>query len=308
MIKDINRFVPYSKEILSLFSNLEGMKLMRLHLFSTLTLIILLFFISTGCQKETLPKLPIVTTGTVSDITTTTSTCGGTVTSNGGTPVAKRGVCWSTNNLPKYPNSKTKDGSGDGNFTSSLTGLKPGTTYYVRAYAINTGGTAYGSVVSFTTKGSAEWTNYTTVNGLIHNYVNAICIDSQGNKWFATNGGASKFDGTSWTSYGTPAYPLSSNFILSMGIDPQGNKWFGTNSGITLFDGTNWTIIKSTATGLQNDNIAAIYIDSQGNKWFGTNGGGVSKYDGISWTTYTASNNGLASSYISSIANRPGRL
>ena len=93
---------------------------------------------------------PTVTTSSVTSITSTTARCGGDVTSDGGTSVTKRGVCWNTNPNPTIANHITDDGSGTGPFTSDLTGLISSTTYYVRAYATNIQGTAYGNQVSFT--------------------------------------------------------------------------------------------------------------------------------------------------------------
>ena len=95
--------------------------------------------------------LPTVTTTAASNIGTATASSGGNVTASGGATVTARGVCWSTSHNPTISNSKTTNGSGTGSFTSSLTGLTSGTTYYVRAYATNSVGTAYGSEVSFTT-------------------------------------------------------------------------------------------------------------------------------------------------------------
>ena len=97
------------------------------------------------------PTAPVVTTSAVSDVTTSTATCGGNVTDDGGQPVTARGVCWSTSVNPPVADSHTPDGTGTGSFTSSITGLAAGTTYYVRAYATNSVGTAYGAQVTFTT-------------------------------------------------------------------------------------------------------------------------------------------------------------
>ncbi len=94
---------------------------------------------------------PLVTTTAASAITFTTAVSGGNVTSDGGAPVTARGVCWSTSPNPTIANSLTSNGTGLGSFTSNLSGLSPGTTYYVRAYATNQSGTGYGNEISFTT-------------------------------------------------------------------------------------------------------------------------------------------------------------
>ncbi|MFA5228974.1 MAG: FISUMP domain-containing protein [Candidatus Paceibacterota bacterium] len=96
-------------------------------------------------------ELLTVLTGQVLTITTTTATCGGNVTGDGGDAVTARGVCWSTSENPTTANSKTTNGSCLGAFTGNITGLSPNTTYYVRAYATNSEGTAYGEQKSFTT-------------------------------------------------------------------------------------------------------------------------------------------------------------
>lgn len=98
-------------------------------------------------------NLPTLTTAPITTITPTTATGGGDVINNGGSDVIVRGVLWSTTPKPTTGNHDgiTMNGTGTGRFTSSLTGLVPNTTYYVRAYAINTNGTDYGPQVSFHT-------------------------------------------------------------------------------------------------------------------------------------------------------------
>ena len=95
--------------------------------------------------------LATLTTTAISAITLTTAVSGGNVTADGGGAVTARGVCWATTTAPTITNSLTTDGTGTGSFTSNLTLLLPSTTYYVRAYATNSVGTAYGSELSFTT-------------------------------------------------------------------------------------------------------------------------------------------------------------
>ncbi|MEI7420472.1 MAG: fibrobacter succinogenes major paralogous domain-containing protein [Prolixibacteraceae bacterium] len=100
---------------------------------------------------KTLSVAPTLTTNAITLITAATATSGGNITADGGATVTARGVCWSTTQSPTTASSKTTDGTGSGNFTSSIAGLNPGTIYYVRAYATNSTGTGYGNEVSFTT-------------------------------------------------------------------------------------------------------------------------------------------------------------
>ena len=95
---------------------------------------------------------PVVETGAVENITLTFATCGGNVVSDCGADVTERGVCWSTSPNPTINDNITTNGNGTGTFTSDLVNLTANTTYYVRAYATNVMGTAYGEQRSFTTE------------------------------------------------------------------------------------------------------------------------------------------------------------
>lgn len=129
--------------------------------------------------------IPIgITTNTLSLVTQTTASGGGNINSDGGATVTSRGVCWSnTTSNPTIANTKTIDGSGIGAFSSSLTGLTPSTTYYVKAYATNSIGTAYGSVKSFTTQSA------TIPQGIITTTASSITQTT------ATSGGSITSDG-----------------------------------------------------------------------------------------------------------------
>jgi len=102
-------------------------------------------------QPNTSELPPTVTTAAVTNITSTTAACGGNVTNEGSAAVTARGVCWNTSPGATIANSFTADGAGTGAFTSAISGLIETTTYYVRAYATNQFGTAYGNEVSFST-------------------------------------------------------------------------------------------------------------------------------------------------------------
>jgi len=101
-----------------------------------------------------LGNLATLSTLPLGSITDTSAVSGGNITNGGGSPVTQRGVCWSTAPNPTTANSTTNEGSGVGNYASNLTGLVAGSTYYVRAYAINNAGTAYGNQVQFTAAGA----------------------------------------------------------------------------------------------------------------------------------------------------------
>ncbi|RMG66535.1 MAG: hypothetical protein D6722_14855 [Bacteroidetes bacterium] len=94
---------------------------------------------------------PSVSTQAVSGVSFLAATGNGNITSLGSLNPTAYGVCWSTASTPTLADSYTDEGAANstGAFTSAITGLTPNTTYYVRAYASNPGGTAYGSQVSF---------------------------------------------------------------------------------------------------------------------------------------------------------------
>ena len=103
--------------------------------------------------------LPMVTTEDVTNVRTHSAICGGNVTFDGNSTISARGICWSTSPNPTINNNKTNKGSVTGAFSSTLDGLKDGTTYYVRAYATNEKGTAYGEEKNFTTLASTGKVN-----------------------------------------------------------------------------------------------------------------------------------------------------
>lgn len=111
---------------------------------------------------------PTVTTATPFDIAINSAACGGNVTSDGGATVFERGICYSTSQNPTTSNYSVQSGSGTGSYTCYMTGLNQNTTYYVRAYAINSEGLAYGDQVSFTTNNEPinGWLYYDDGNGI----------------------------------------------------------------------------------------------------------------------------------------------
>jgi uncharacterized protein (TIGR02145 family) len=153
--------------------------------------------------------VPALTTTAVTSITLTTAVSGGNITADGGGAVTARGICWSTTTSPTITDSKTTDGTGTGSFTSNLTGLLPATTYYVRSYATNSAGTAYGNEVSFTSATIVVPTLTTTT-------VTSITLTTavSGGDITSNGGGAVTARGVCWS---TTATPTISNFITSDG-------------------------------------------------------------------------------------------
>lgn len=125
--------------------------------------------ILTSCKKE---EVPTVTTYKISNITGTTATGGGTITDEGTSTVLSRGICLSTSPTPTIDNNKITNGSGPGSFTCNISGLNGATKYYLRAYATNSAGTAYGNEISFVTNSTFAGSVFYNNNGKI---INAVC-------------------------------------------------------------------------------------------------------------------------------------
>ena len=178
--------------------------------------------------------LPILATTTPATITTTTASSGGNITSDGGSTITARGVVWSPNPNPTIAlATKTTDGTGIGSFTSSIEGLNANTTYYVKSYATNSVGTAYGNELSFTTNN----TSTTSVTDIDENTYQLVTICNQ--TWTKSNLNVSHYrngdiipqvtDPTQWQNLTTGAWCYYNNDPSNGGVYGKLYNWYAVH-------------------------------------------------------------------------------
>lgn len=245
---------------------------------------------------------PTVTTEEISDITSSSAIGGGEVTSDGNTTITVRGVVWSTTNEPTIDlSTKTTDGASVGIFTSLIDGLSPTTTYFVRAYAINSQGTAYGNETSFTTT-EIEVTLPTVTTAIV------TVISHEG----ATGGGDVTSDGNGavtargivWSTSSDPTIDLSTKtsngtgtgvFTSDIsGLNPSTQYFvraYATNSAGTAYGSelsftTEAVIELATITTASISSTTSITASSGGDVT--SNGGGTITARGVVWGTSTS--------------------
>jgi uncharacterized protein (TIGR02145 family) len=271
-----------------------------------------------SCKKE---ELPTLSTSSVTNITATTASSGGNITSDGGAQVTARGVCWSLNENPTTSDLKTTDGNGTGSFSSDIKCLSFATTYYVRAYAKNSVGTAYGDQKSITTQGTNPIIfnpnlTYGSVSDIEGNCYKTIQIGSQ--IWMAENLGTAKYndgkaipnvtDHVEWYNTITPAYCWYNNDPINKYLYGALYNWYTVNTGKLC--PTGWHVPKITELGILKYYLDSTYVvgdklkESGTTHWispnYGTNesgftalpsgygylGGGVESFVGIGHCGY----------------------
>ena len=175
--------------------------------------------------------LPTITTTALSSITTTTFVSGGTISSDGGALITAKGVCWSTGSSPSIAlSTKTINGGGTGTFSSTISVLA-NSTYYIRAYATNSVGTAYGNQYSLTTSINVPGPNATDIDGNVYQSV-SNCNQT----WTKTNLNVSKYrDGhiipqitnqTEWRNLTTGAWCYYNNDPVNGAIYGKLYNWY----------------------------------------------------------------------------------
>jgi hypothetical protein len=150
-----------------------------------------------------------IVTAPASSVTANSSISGGTISSDGGTTITARGVCWNTVSNPTTANFKSINGTGAGSYTSNLTQLSANTIYYVRAYYINSSGTFYGNEQIFLT--SATTPTVVTADTSNVSKTTAQCGGT------ITNDGGSSISGRG-VCWNTSANPTTSNNKTEDGV------------------------------------------------------------------------------------------
>ena len=192
--------------------------------------------------------MPTVSTTNTSNISFTSATVGGNVSNDGGAGVTERGVVYSTSKEPTTSNNKVKNGSGTGSFSCNLSNLQDGVTYYVRAYAINKKGTAYGEENSFTTK----TINLPTVSTSEARYIS--CTSARVGCDLINDGGADVIElGVVYSTLPEPTIStgLYDNVAGSNGLIGYHPILSNLQDGVTYYVRAYATNIKGTAYGEQ---------------------------------------------------------
>lgn len=176
--------------------------------------------------------IPTVTTLAVDNISFKSAEGGGNVTLSGGLAVTERGLCWSTSHNPTVSDSHANNGTSTGSFSVTMTGLEPSTIYYVRAYAVNDNGTAYGNEMSFTTTDSLVFLEG-AIKGLFSVSADAQVYFSQGNLQYKASTNTWRFAENQYDYVGEANSNISS--FYSGWIDLFGWGTSGWNSGANCY-------------------------------------------------------------------------
>jgi uncharacterized protein (TIGR02145 family) len=160
------------------------------------------------CKKDKKSSVPNLTTNSISDLTSTSAKTGGMITDDGGSAISKKGVCWATHSDPTVADSISNDGSGTSSFITTLNALLANTTYYVKAYAINATGTAYGNEISFKTPAGLAAVKTNAITDI-------VALSANGGGEVTNDGGAPVTE--RGIVYATTQNPTTANFKVISG-------------------------------------------------------------------------------------------
>ncbi len=210
-----------------------------------------------------------LTTSPVSAISPTTAISGGNIAYDGDAAILERGICWSTTPEPDISDSFVANGTGAGIFNSNMTGLIPGTRYFVRAYAKNRAGIAYGDELSFNTQ----------IADVVGNLYNTVTIGSQ--IWMAENLRTIKYNNNTaipnvtedadWIAMTTPAYCWLRNDIATKPVYGALYNWYTVSTGKLC--PTGWHVPTDAEYNIMEVSLGMTPAQTDLWDWRGTNQG-----------------------------------
>lgn len=242
--------------------------------------------------------LPQVTTVSANVLSSSSAFLSGNISADGGSTVTERGFCWSTSQTPTLANNSSQNGNNLGSFDFTVQPLSPATTYFVRAYATNANGTAYGNVVTFSTSNPNSSGGLPVVETEIVSYSDGLTAVTGGD--ITDDGGlAVTSRGVCWV-IGTTTTPTINNNITNDGAGGgsfqstinnllPGTSYFvrayatndaGTSYGITYSFTTNeLPVVNTIDVELTNINVAHVTGEAI------SNGGSNISSRGFCWST-----------------------
>ena len=243
-----------------------------------------------------IPKKPIVSTTTIASITPTSATFAGNISDGGGATVTDAGVFYSTTDSTPDSNDSDADSGGDhsGSFSKNQTGLTPNTFYYYRAYAVNSQGTGYGAVKSFTTYELPEVTTNAVTN------IAGTTVTANGN---LNNNGQPNLTEKGFV-YGTAPDPTTANTKVQVagttvgaysanltGLTPSTTYYiraYAKNTADTVYGASQvfQTVVVPTLTTDDPSGITTTTVDMAGEVL--SDGGGTVSERGFVYDTATA--------------------
>jgi len=229
------------------------------------------------CKKDKKMTTPTITTTAASGVTGSSVQTGGNITDDGGSQITKRGICWAIHSNPTVSDSITSNGTGSGSFTVTLNNLSANTTYYIKAYAINSTGTSYGNEVSIKTAAGLATVTTAAITNL-----QPLSAVSGGN--ITNDGGASITE--RGVVYATSANPTLTNYKIVAGtgtgiftatLSPLASQQtyyaraYATNSNGTAYGNQVQFNAASANTVTDVEGNVYPYVTLCGKSWMATN-------------------------------------
>lgn len=257
---------------------------MKKNLLTVIFFSIFVLVIGAGCKKaKTDASVPtLVTQDVMLDVTSTSAQSGGTITAVGGSAVIENGICYSqTNQTPTVSDTKVTATliSYSYSFVANLTGLTANTTYYVRAYANNQFGTAYGATVKFTTSATLS-----SVTGVV------TTVAGSGNPGYADGTGT----GAQFSNPGGMAIDAQGNIYISDTFNNRIRKMAPDGTVTTIAGNGTSGYVDGPAADAEFYAPAGLTIDAQGNIFVADYGNNVIREISTDGTVKTYAGNGFA--------------